>query len=338
MKPRKGDASWEEVMGGADGWALNPTTAHARARQNERHLPPEALVPRQGGAAVTVGQRVVTVLPTVRKPNSLPGSFAINATLYGPRSAPSSLFKDAVVFRAAGAEGGGGGGGGGGGDAAVRVDIAGCEGQVIGKGAAKIKALVEAHKVDVAIDGGAAVITPTRLAGCSGAGARAAIEDICRRARTPPAEPVVVPIGDGAGRVIGRGGCVIKALQERHRVSIERVGDAMHIRPLQDDSDVQGACREVAEIAAGRSGGGGGPVEGLPAPAVVDVAGAAGAVIGEAGRVIKGLKVKYRVQMMVENNSVARISALVAQSDVEGARQEVAALVAAARAKAGTKM
>ena len=241
-------------MGGcAGGWSLNPTTAHARRRQSERGLPPEALVPGKGSTAVTVGQRVVTVLPlSVQKPTYLPGSFSINATLFGPRTAASQLFREAMVFRA---EGGGGSGGGG---APVRVDIAGCEGLVIGKGAAAIKALVQAYRVDVTIDGTAALIAPTLLEGCDVAGARAAIESTCRQGRVPPGEPVVVAIAEGAvGRVIGRGGSVVKELMARHRVSIQVVKGAAHIRPLQDNSDVQGACREVSAI-AGRKGGGGG--------------------------------------------------------------------------------
>ena len=244
-------------MGGAGGWSLNPTTAHARRRQSERGLPPEALVPGKGSTAVVVGQRVVTVLPpSAQKPTYLPGSFSINATLFGPRTAASQLFREAMVFRA---EGGGGSGGGGG--APVRVDIAGCEGLVIGKGAAAIKALVQAHRVDVTIDGTSALIASTLLEGCDVAGARAAIESTCCQGRVPPGEPVVVAIAEGAvGRVIGRGGSVVKGLMARHRVSIQVVKGAAHIRPLQDNSDVQGACREVSAIAGrkgGRGGGGG---------------------------------------------------------------------------------
>ena len=329
-------------MGGADGWSLNPTTAHARARQIERALPPEALVPRKGGTAITKGQHVVTVLPSVQKPTYLPGSFAINATLFGSRNAPLQLFKDAMVFSA---EGGATtatttAAAPAAAAATARVDISGCEAHVIGKGAASIKALVDAHKVKVTIDGAAALIAPTQLEGCDVAGASAAIESVCCHARVPPGEPVVVPIAAGAvGRLIGRGGSVLKGLQEKNKVSIQLVEGAALIRPLQSDSNVQRALRKVAAIAAagdgGGAGGGGaggsgggekGAGESLSAPVVVDIAGAAGAVIGKAGGIIKGLRAKYMVCIEVVDGREARITALHSHSDVEGARQEVASL------------
>ena len=90
------------------------------------------------------------------------------------------------------------------------------------KGAAKIKALVEEHKVDVTIDGGRALIAPTQLAGCNVADARTAIEEICRRAlkartkpvRAPRAEPLVVASGEAHGSATGVSGSVVKG---KHR-------------------------------------------------------------------------------------------------------------------------
>ncbi len=296
-------------------------------------------------------------LPSVQKPTYLPGSFAINATLFGSRNAPLQLCKDAMVFSA---EGGGGATtattaaaapGPAAAAATARVDISGCEAHVIGKGAARIKALVDAHKVKVTIDGAAALIAPTQLEGCDVAGASAAIESVCRHARVPPGEPVVVPIAAGAvGRLIGRGGSVLKGLQEKNKVSIQLVEGAALIRPLQSDSNVQRALRSVSAIAAAGDGGGArgggaggsgggekGAGEGLSAPVVVDVAGAAGAVIGKAGGIIKGLKAKYMVCIEVVDGKEARITALHSHSDVEGARQEVASLALAKTRKKKTK-